>query len=406
MEESIYDKDGQLQCAVSKINRLDSISTRQKELILAYRDEMFANGLSKGRVARFLYYLTRIAEWLDCEFEDADLPAIKRLVAKIEASKYVPYSKKVYKLAVRRFYKWLRKTEDYPPEVRWIPMRMHGSQKHRLPEELLTQEDVRAMIEAASGPRYRAMVAVLYESGTRITELAMLKLKHVQFDSYGAQLHVTGKTGSRRVRIISSVPYLTAWINAHPQKNDPNAYLWVTSTGKLPKYNTITSALNSVAARAGVRKRVNPHSFRHSRATHLANHLTEAQMKEYFGWVQGSDMAAVYVHLSGRDVDDALLRMHGVKKEQTEKPDGQLKLKPCPRCRTDNPCTNRFCSLCGLPLDEKTRNNVMQGDFERRRADDLLDEMLEDPAFRQQFLGKLRGVIKQTGSTATLPTSG
>ncbi|MEA3378864.1 MAG: hypothetical protein U9Q69_04460 [Nanoarchaeota archaeon] len=41
---------------------------------------------------------------------------------------------------------------------------------------------------------------------------------------------------------------------------------------------------------AGVDKKHNPHTFRHSRASYLANYLTEFQMNQYFGWVQGSDM--------------------------------------------------------------------------------------------------------------------
>lgn len=44
----------------------------------------------------------------------------------------------------------------------------------------------------------------------------------------------------------------------------------------------------------------------------MTNYLTEAQMNVYFGWVQGSDMPGVYVHLSGRDVDDAILKANGI----------------------------------------------------------------------------------------------
>ncbi|WP_340819137.1 hypothetical protein [Methanolobus sp. WCC4] len=40
-------------------------------------------------------------------------------------------------------------------------------------------------------------------------------------------------------------------------------------------------------------------------------------MNAYFGWVQGSDMPAVYVHLSGRDVDDAVLKANGVVSHET-----------------------------------------------------------------------------------------
>ncbi|KXA90543.1 hypothetical protein AKJ40_01415 [candidate division MSBL1 archaeon SCGC-AAA259M10] len=51
--------------------------------------------------------------------------------------------------------------------------------------------------------------------------------------------------------------------------------------------------LNRVAEKADIDKPVNPHHFRHSRATFLANRLTESQMCEWFGWVQGSDRPSV-----------------------------------------------------------------------------------------------------------------
>ena len=55
----------------------------------------------------------------------------------------------------------------------------------------------------------------------------------------------------------------------------------------------------------------------------MANYLTEAQMNLYFGWIQGSDMPSVYVHLSGRDVDDAVLKANGITaKEKTAKNQG------------------------------------------------------------------------------------
>ena len=60
---------------------------------------------------------------------------------------------------------------------------------------------------------------------------------------------------------------------------------------------------------AGIEKPVDPHHFRHSRATYLANYLTEAQMCEWFGWVRGSRVPGRYVHLSSRDIDRACKTM-------------------------------------------------------------------------------------------------
>jgi len=139
---------------------------------------------------------------------------------------------------------------------------------------------------------------------------------------------------TRRVRVIASAPKLQQWIENHPLKEDPNAPLWVTigtnSKNKVLNYATAKTVLKKLAKKAGIKKRIYPHLFRHSRATHLANHLTEAQMNQYFGWVQGSKMASIYVHLSGRDVVHALLKLNGMKvdEEEEEKEDG-LKPKIC-----------------------------------------------------------------------------
>jgi site-specific recombinase XerD len=73
-----------------------------------------------------------------------------------------------------------------------------------------------------------------------------------------------------------------------------------------------------LAKMAKIGKNVYPHLFRHSRATHLADKLTEAQMKIYFGWSGRSDVPSVYVHLSGRDVEEAILKLHGVNTRREE----------------------------------------------------------------------------------------
>ena len=396
MSDCLYDYDKVLQRAIDRVSLAEGLSERKKQLVLAHKDEMLANGISKGRAARFTYYVAKLGEWLPCEFEEADLATIKQVVSRIEASDYVPFSKMEHKLALRRFYKWLRGNDEYPPEVKWIPMRVKRSDRFKLPEELLTEKDVQALVEASLNPRDRAFIAVLYESGTRISELALLRLKHIQFDVHGARIMVRGKTGARSVRIISSVPLLTSWINVHPSKSDPDAHLWLTNRGDVPSHTTIVTMLDAVAKRAGIKKPVNPHSFRHSRATRLACHLTEAQMKEHFGWVQASRMAAVYVHLSGRDVDDALLRVYGVRKEDSVAIESPMMPRSCRRCQTQNAAVNRFCSLCGLPLDPEATAAALQDDIQRRQADGILDRMLEDPAFKEQFLRKLKDTVTST----------
>lgn len=379
--------------ALRSLNQAQT-SSRNKELIIKFKDYCLLNGLTKARVIKYTYYLIKISEWLGTDFESATLPDIESLVSMIQSSPYVEFSKMELRLTVRKFYKWLRGTEDYPPEVKWISIKCKNRGKIILPEELLTQEDIKKMSDAAKSIRDRAFVNVLYETGCRIEEILTTRIRNFQPDQYGARLRVNGKTGPRSIRIICSVPYLTEWLNRHPFKDDPDAFIWLTNQNNLLSYNGASYILKRLAARVGVKKRVNPHSFRHARSTYLANHLTEAQMKEYLGWVQSSKMASIYVHLSGRDVDNALLKMHGIQIEDKPHEKDILGPKQCIRCNTSNPASNKFCSLCGLPLDKKAGDELIKQSLTRSQADTTLDRMLEDPQFREIFLRKAKEVLQ------------
>ncbi|MFX0204061.1 MAG: tyrosine-type recombinase/integrase [Candidatus Hodarchaeota archaeon] len=390
MRESIHDYDARLRAALDLLAS-SNISDANKKAILDFKQDCFSNGLSKGRVVKYVYYLIKLSKWLEKDFVSASLEDIKSLVLKIEESPYVDFSKKELKTTVKKLYKWLRQTDEYPPEVEWIRPGNKRIARMKLPEELLTEDEIKAMVRASQKERDRGLVATLYESGCRIGELLFLKLRHISFDEYGAQILVEGKTGTRRIRLISSVPYLHEWLNKHPYPENSDSFVWSTSNGKALSYNRASYILSSLGKRAGIRKKIYPHLFRHSRATYLANHLTEAQMKEVFGWVQASDMAAIYVHLSGRDVDNALLRVYGIDKDETRK-ESTLKPQVCERCHGQNSYSNTFCSKCGYALDESTKLGIIKNEMEREKADNVLDELIKDKHFRDLFITKLQGL--------------
>ena len=89
---------------------------------------------------------------------------------KIDSFNYTDWTKWTYKSTLRRFYKWLSNSEEYPEEVKWIKLKIKNG-NHKLPEELLNEEDIKAMIEKADSLRDKALISVLYESGGRIGEI-------------------------------------------------------------------------------------------------------------------------------------------------------------------------------------------------------------------------------------------
>jgi len=389
----IYHKDKELDATVRRIERSD-ISPRNKELIFAFQRQCFADGLGSHRIYQYLNTIPHFAKWIDKDLDKATKDDIINLVQKFEKMDYSDWTKMGFKTALKKFYKWLRDDRD-PPEVKWIKTTKRNL-GHTLPDDLITESEVRQLIDTVSHPRDKAIISMLYESGCRIGEVLSLRIRNAVFDEYGTVLTVTGKTGSRRVRIISATPYLAAWINSHPDSKNPEAPLWVgIGTRKRNKhidYPAVRILITRAAKRAGIKKKIYPHLFRHSRATFLATRLTEAQMNEYFGWAQGSSMPSTYVHLSGRDVDDALLKMHGLVKDDT-KQEAPLKPKDCERCEERNPATSKFCNRCGAPLDIET---AIALDDEMSGLDEKLSLLLEDPAVQEVMIKRMR----ETGITS------
>jgi site-specific recombinase XerD/ribosomal protein L37E len=339
--------------------------------------------------------LKSMAIWMKKDFRTATIDDLKTLVRKIEQMPYKASTKRDFKITLRKFYRFLKNTEETPEELKWMKIQEKKSDR-KLPEEMLTEEEIKRMISVADNPRDKAFIAVLYETGCRFGEIISLRIKHARFDDHGGILMVDGKTGARRVRIVSSVPYLTAWINEHNGKDNPEAFLWTKRRGHglIPNsYGGVRSLLTKLQTKARITKSVHPHNFRHSRATYLANHLTEAQMKEYFGWVQASEMASVYVHLSGRDIDTAILKTYGLQTENNGKQESILKPLACQRCSESNPSNNKFCLRCGFPLDEQERLRQFESSLKRSEADRIMDVLIKDDEFRSMLERKLKELI-------------
>jgi integrase/recombinase XerD len=323
MEVSIYRLDTK--------KRLDSfkladISTANKKLILSFVNYCFSEGLSEHRVLKYLFTLKKIAKYIPSDFDKATEEEIREYVACLEVSSLSDWTKHDYKVTLKKFYKWLNGGEE-PPTVKWIRTTLQ-KQDRKLPEDMLTEEEINQMINAATNKRDKAIIALLWDIGARVGEVGSLRVKHVKFDDIGGVIIVNGKTGPRRVRAVWSGDYLKDWLNEHPGQNNPEAPLWYNFAKKAEelesmRYDAIRMRLNKIAKKAGINKKIHPHLFRHSRCTYMANYLTEAQMNAYFGWVQGSDMPSIYVHLSGRDIDDAVLKANGVREKVISAVDAQ-----------------------------------------------------------------------------------
>jgi site-specific recombinase XerD len=379
----LYDFDRRLNSEVERINKAQ-FCKRNKNLIFSFQKRLLADGISKARIWKYLMSLRIIAEMHNKPFDRWKEEDFVDVLAELQSRNYKNETMKEYRKALKKFFKWF-KGED------WKGLKvLRGDKKEDRKPDVLSEEEILKMIESVEHPRDKAIIAVGYEAGLRIGELAGLRMRNVTWNANGAKIKVHGKKGERQIPIVMAAPYLRRWLDLHPERENPNAFVFVgigTRThGKPLEYQMFRKIIKEAAIKAGIKKRVNPHILRHSRATVLANYLTEAQMNVFFGWVQGSDIPRIYVHLSGRDIDKAINRVYGIEEEEEEKERVAKPIK-CPRCGYLNAPTDRFCGRCALILDEKERlRHEME---EPKAAKELFSAIMQDPV----LLAELKDMI-------------
>jgi len=395
----IYNGKHRLELALSNLLQDPSICQENKIHIQQFLTFCRAENLSVDRQLLYLYKLTTLARLHRAAFEHATRDSIISLMDQIRKKGVADWTYVSYSITIKKFLKWLRRTDDCPPEVKWLKSTPR-TRTTITADKLLTEQEVVRLAERAGNYRDKALVLVLYESGCRIGELLGLRIKDITFDEYGALLSVTGKTGHRRVRIVASCSELMTWINVHPDSKNRDAPVWV-GIGTIGRNEALTypaarSILLRLAKKTGLKKRIHPHLFRHSRATELLRkNYSLGKLPSLMGWIPGTKMLNVYSHLNGDDADEEVLRLHGLIPDK--KIESSLTVRTCARCKERTSTSSRFCRRCGSPLDP--RELVMEE--KREAADKLLNVLLDDPEVRSLVAKKLSELDKERFHTVS-----
>jgi len=374
--------------------------------------------LSYNRLYFHAINLRILAESMGNSFISPTTSDIIEALAKQRKRNLSEWTIEGYKATLKRFYNWLGK----PDVVKDIKFKSKSKINYKKkPDWRISQEEVDLLIASCDNARDKAIISLLYDSGIRIGELLTLRIKDVVFDNYGMRTMVSGKTGVRNVRVIGdSIGYVKAWLNVHPDPFNPEAWLFCgighdmegrPNTGEALYHQQIYAMFRKVKNRAILKgfpkdKRLNPHKFRHNRATELAPKLPPLVLDKEMGWNLDSKMPAVYVHLNDEEVDNAYLEANGI---HVEKPSKEIrKTRTCLRCKTVNPYNSEYCLQCGSPLDYDKLKQLESKELEVESS--LLNSSVIDnstkallKAFDPQFKDKiLEAVLSQIVSRPDL----
>lgn len=192
-----------------------------------------------------------------------------------------------------------------------------------LSREVLTNEEIQKLIDNAGHLKYKAIIALLANTGARINEVLALKMKDIYIDPNGDvivkfnQPNTRTKDHTKEAILTFAREYIKVYLESIPYNSDAPLFD--------VKDITVRQRLAKIAKECGINKKVTPHSLRHWRATQLARmQLSAPVVCKALGW-RGVAMWSVYSHIRNEEAARAIAEVERNGKPKIEATPLELK---------------------------------------------------------------------------------
>ena len=165
---------------------------------------------------------------------------------------------------------------------------------------VLSKEHVLKLIENTNNIKHRCIVSLLYSAGLRRSEL--LNLKITDIDSSRMLINVRDAKGSKdRYSLLSKTALID--LRNYFKQWKPNIYLFESPNGGKYSPNSVGKIVTNAALKAGINKRVSPHTLRHSFATHLLENGTDLRYIQLLLGHSSTKTTEIYTHVAKSSFD-------------------------------------------------------------------------------------------------------
>lgn len=284
------------------------------------------------------------------------------------------------------------------------------------PDQILAGHEVDALLEEATNPRDRALIAFLVVTGQRITAALSIRVDDVDLgaDTGTVRLNddaigLKGASGPRP--LLWARPYIANWLEVHPDRHASDAPLFcATQGGERPREDGATVSwepgdplsrsqaqrrIREVAEDAGVpTEKVKLHNFRHTAITRMREEgVHDDRIRFMVGVEPDSDILERYDQATNEEMLERIRDHHDIAGDGDAKV-GRPTIEQCPDCRAPVRESAAFCADCGSPLTFQARESLNDGtegaaddmvaidDPEKRAlAKELIDALRNDPEF-------------------------
>lgn len=257
--------------------------------------------------------------------------------------------------------------------------------------EVLSEHEVNSIVRVTESLKWRTIFRVTYEGALRTHEVLGMKIKHVRIDKFGVEVYVPStKSESLWLRMIDSTPLLQQYLENHRNRDNREAWLFQgRKEGEQFSETAFYFALKRAAMKAHVNKKVFPHLLRHSRLAWLKKFgvkigISDSVICKLYGrWSHKNAhrMLDRYGRIEPAEANEIVLRAYG-KLDREEIKESLVQPQKCPRCHIDNDALSKYCRQCGMVLDAKEAEKII----EVQKFYDLMSA----PEVKQWLMAKMR----------------
>ena len=256
-----------------------------------YADYLLAEGRSERTITNYLYSLKGFSRFLgERRLEEATADDITAYQVDVATRGLSDSVVRVATYALRGFFQKILHRAD------WNFARLPKPRRpYRLPE-ILSQQEVSAIIDAAPSLKYRTAFMLCYGAGLRTEEVIRLEPRHI--DAERKVIRIERGKGDKDRTVLLPDRLLDA-LRECWKKYRPKRYLIEGKhAGQAVAATSIQRSFHAACKKAGILKPVTPRSFRHAFATHLVENGTRLQAVQALLGHQSLNTTTIYVRLA------------------------------------------------------------------------------------------------------------
>lgn len=277
--------------------------------------------LSSNSVAAYINDINKLTEFLSIQYKKTSpdkvkLLHLKKFVEWLNERGVSPRTQARTISGIKSFYKYLL----IEGHITSDPTALLESPKigRKLPD-VLSMEEIDELIDAvdlnkAEGQRNKAMLEALYSCGLRVSELVNLKMSNLHFNE--GYIKVEGKSEKERLvpvsqRAIDEIEkYISGYREGLKIHKDSENIVFLNRRGKKLSRVMVFTIIKNLAEKTNLKKKISPHTFRHSFATHLINGGADLRAVQEMLGHESILTTEIYTHLDREYLKETIQQFH------------------------------------------------------------------------------------------------